>query len=200
MSGASKRASSTGPAGACRDKSGGPRPFDRAPANLLNARPRLRRHSTTVRNARRRFRFVCHRVRRGRLQSAISNRQSAMDGRRLLHSRVCRTQFDGFHYRRNAQTMRRKQDGMPHSRTSPGRNTGAVGKNRCRERTVSSDPAKTAKQGSADFVSLESAAFSQNEPQSFREIETLRYLAQRGTVAGTATWRQRTHRRNSFSS
>ena len=41
-------------------------------------------YSCTVRNARRRFRFVCYRVRRGRLQTVMSNRQSAMDGRRLL--------------------------------------------------------------------------------------------------------------------
>jgi hypothetical protein len=45
---------------------------------------------------------------------------------------------------------------MSHNRTSPGKNTGAVSKNRWRECTVSSDRAKTA---STDFVFLEVCEF-----------------------------------------
>jgi hypothetical protein len=65
-----------------------------------------------------------------------------MDGRRLLPSALVELSLTDF---QNAQTMRRKQDGIPHNRTSPGRNTGAVSGNRCRERTLSSDRAKTAR-------------------------------------------------------
>jgi hypothetical protein len=67
--------------------------------------------------------------------------------------------------------LRRKQDGMPHNRTSPGRNTGAVSRNPCREGTVSSDRAKAAKQDSVDFVFCEVCAFLSGRTAELQQID-----------------------------
>jgi hypothetical protein len=75
--------------------------------------------------------------------------------------------------------LRRKQDGMAHNRTSPGRNSQAVSRNRCRKRTVSSDRTQTAKQASADFVFFEVCGSLSGRTTEFQQIETLRYLALR---------------------
>lgn len=49
--------------------------------------------------------------------------------------RVGRTQFDGFHYRRNAQTMRWKEDGMPViGQEHPGREQEPLPRTNCIER------------------------------------------------------------------
>jgi hypothetical protein len=120
-----------------------------------NARPRLRRqlHPLNRKTATPDAAFALCATGRG--VAAFGNQQSSIRDGRPAAQRVGRAQFDGFHYRRDAQTMRQKQDGIPHNRTSPGRNTQAVSRNLCRKRTVSSDRAKTAKQGSADFVFFE---------------------------------------------
>ncbi len=45
---------------------------------------------------------------------------------------VGRAELDGLHCRPDGQRVGWIQDGMPHNRTSPGRNTEAVSRNRCR--------------------------------------------------------------------